>query len=294
MPFKKSGVKKFNLLFHRHSIGKNTKLAVGIVGCGTIGMELAQWLQRDLKQTAQVVVLHDRIFEKASELAKLLHPSPVSTNSLEELVQRSQLIIESASASAVPEIAQNTFKKGKDLMVMSTGGLLQNPALFTLARKQSSRIYIPSGAIGGVDAIKAAGLGGIECLSLTTWKSPESLASAPYWIKKNKSWESIKKETLLFEGDVLTAIQLFPQNINISAILQLAVPEFLNIVVRIYAVPQLRKNIHEIVIQAESGNMTFRMENEPAPMNPKTSYLAILSAKVLLKEITSSIIRVGS
>ncbi len=280
--------------FSRESLPnrKRPRVSIGIVGCGTIGGELAGWIHTHLKNKARLAALYDLNPSQSNRLEKSLSLSSVSVVSLEELVAKSDLVVEAASVEAVPLVAKKVLQKGKDLLVMSVGGLARNQGLITLAQEHGCRIYIPSGAIGGLDAVKGAALSKIDTAVLTTRKAPETLADAPYWKERKKEWQAISKETVLFEGNATEAIRLFPKNINVSATVQLAAPDA-DWKVKIIAVPGLRRNMHEIRVEGESGKMVFRMENLPAPGNPKTSYLAVLSAKSLLEEIFSSV-RVGS
>lgn len=265
-----------------------SRVSIGIVGCGTIGGELANWVHTRLKNKARIAALYDLNPSQSERLKESLSLNSASTGSLEQLIAKSDLVIEAASVEAVPVVAKKALQEGKDLMVMSVGGLLRNRGLIALAQERGSRIYIPSGAIGGLDAIKGAALSRIDTVLLTTRKAPEAFADAPYWKEKQKEWQSLSEETILFEGKAAEAIRLFPKNINVSAALQLAAPNA-DWKVKIVAVPGLRRNMHEIQVEGESGKMLFQMENLPAPGNPKTSYLAVLSAKALLEEIFSSV-----
>lgn len=269
-----------------------SKISIGIVGCGTIGGELAGWIHARLKNKARIAALYDLNPAQSKRLKESLSLSSSSVGPLEQLIAESDFVIEAASVEAVPVVAKKALRKGKDILIMSVGGLLQNQRLIALAQEHGSRIYIPSGAIGGLDAVKGAALSRIGAALLTTRKAPESLADAPYWKEKRKKWQSLSRETILFEGKAAEAVRLFPKNINVSAALQLAAPD-VDWRIKIIAVPGLRRNIHEIQVEGELGKMMFRLENLPAPGNPKTSYLAVLSAKALLKEIFSSV-RIGS
>lgn len=271
---------------------KRSRVSIGIVGCGTIGSELAGWIHTHLKNKARLEALYDLNPSQSNRLKESLSLTSVSVVSLEQLAAKSDLVIEAASVGAVPLVAKEVLQKGKDLFVMSVGGLLQNQGLIALAQEHGCRIYIPSGAIGGLDAVKGAALSKIDTAVLTTRKAPEALADAPYWKEKQKEWRAISEETVLFEGNVTEAIRLFPKNINVSAALQLAAPDA-DWKVKIVAVPGLCRNMHEIRVEGESGKMVFQMENLPAPGNPKTSYLAVLSAKALLENLFSTV-RVGS
>lgn len=266
-------------------------MKVGIVGCGAIGSELARAIDREIRE-AQLVALTDINEKKAKELADSLKRKP-EVSSIDELIKKSDLIIEAASKDVVPSLARKVIDRGKDIMIMSVGGLLGNEDIFNLARKRNSKIYLPSGALAGLDGVKSASIGRIDSVTLTTRKPPEGLKGAPY-IKRNKiDLDAITKEKVIFEGSATEAVEGFPQNINVSATLSLAGIGKEKTRVKIIADPNLKKNIHEIEVKGEFGRLVSRTENLPFPKNPKTSYLACLSAIATLKGIVSSI-KVGT
>ncbi|MCM8781346.1 MAG: DUF108 domain-containing protein [Candidatus Omnitrophica bacterium] len=88
-------------------------------------------------------------------------------------------------------------------------------------------------------------------------------------------------------------MRFFPQNINVAATLSLAGIGSKNTIVRIIASPQTTRNIHQIEIESEAGRIVTRTENTVHPDNPKTSYLAVLSAVATLRDILESI-RIGT
>ncbi|MBI4708486.1 MAG: DUF108 domain-containing protein, partial [Candidatus Omnitrophica bacterium] len=147
------------------------------------------------------------------------------------------------------------------------------------------QIYLPSGAICGLDGVKSASLGRIDKVTLTTRKPPRSLEGAPYLVSKGINLSQIKQETLLFEGTAEEAIRGFPQNVNVCATLSIAGigPEKTR--VKIITSPFYTSNIHEVEAEGAFGRLTVRTENVPSPQNPKTSYLAALSAIATLKQI---------
>lgn len=266
-------------------------MKVGIVGCGAIGRELAQAIDREIEE-AQLVALTDIDKEKAKELVESLKEKP-EILPLDELIERSDLIIEAASKDVVPSLAKKVIDQGKDIMIMSVGGLLGNEDIFNLARKRNSKIYLPSGALAGLDGVKSASIGRIDSVTLTTRKPPEGLKGAPY-IKRNKiDLDTITKEKVIFEGSATEAVEGFPQNINVSATLSLAGIGAEKTMVRIIADPEIKRNIHEIEVKGEFGRLISRTENLPSPKNPKTSYLACLSAIATLKGIVNNI-KVGT
>jgi len=268
------------------------KIKVGIVGCGTIGSELARACQARLKISVDLVGICDLIEEKAGLLQKSLKDK-IPVLGLDDLVKRSGLIVEAAGAKISADILKKAIESKKDVLIMSIGGLLGNESMLEEAEKAGINVYLPSGALCGIDGLKSASVGRIDSVTLTTRKPPKGLAGAPYITKNNIDLLSIKEETVVFEGTADDAVKGFPQNVNVAAILSLAGLGSANTRVRIVTSPDYTKNIHEVEIKSESGNITTRTENLPSKVNPKTSQLAVFSAIATLEGVVKSV-RVGT
>jgi aspartate dehydrogenase len=264
-------------------------LKIGLVGCGAIGSEIAKSIDRgDI--SAQLVAVCDHNPETAQELIGSLGIKPVKAN-LEELVDRSDLVVEAASQRAVPAIAAAALGKGRNLMIMSVGALADVElyrSIKRMASEHGSKVYLPSGAISGLDGLKSASSGSIKRVTLTTTKSPESLEGAPYIREMKIDLKGLKEPTLIFEGSAAEAVKAFPANVNVAATLCLAARDG-NVRVRIIADPSIKVNRHEIVAEGDFGRITTSVENVPSPKNPKTSYLAALSAIATLRSIVEPI-----
>lgn len=272
---------------------KTKKLKIGIAGCGAIGSSLAKAVTFDLSDKAELASLYDSEIEKAYNLASKLKCKAAALN-LEELISRSELVIEAAKAPAAFDIAKKALSSSRDIMIMSVGGVMEHyQELKVLAQEKRARIFIPSGAICGIDGLKALSLGRIKSVILTTRKPPKGFVGVPYLLKKKIRLENIDKDTLIFEGNALQAVKAFPQNINVAAILSIAGIGAEDTIVRIVASPALTRNTHEIEIESEAGKITTRTENVIHPENPKTSYLAVLSAIAVLKQILEPV-RIGT
>jgi aspartate dehydrogenase len=171
------------------------------------------------------------------------------------------------------------------------GGLIGKEKLLKLAK--NSRVYIPSGAICGIDGLKSASAGRIDSVTLTTRKPPKGLEGAPYLKERGIDPARFKDETVVFDGSAKDAIKGFPQNVNVSAVLSLAGIGAARTRVRIIASPGSERNIHEVEITGDFGKILTRTENVPSRTNPKTSALAILSAIATLGAIADRV-RVGT
>lgn len=263
------------------------KLRIGIVGSGAIGTSLAKFIYKELSDKAVLAALYDVERIKAERLSIFLaHRSSLAVESLERLIAKSDLVIECASAASSFSIAQPCLLKGKDVMIMSVGGVVEKfKVLCDLAKRKNTNIYIPSGAISGIDALKASSIGKIKSVTLTTTKNPLSFKGVKYVEEGGIALDKLKSDLILFSGAAFEAVKYFPQNINVSAVLSLAGIGAHKTKVRIIASPRTKKNIHEIRIESEAGSVFTRTENILHPQNPKTSFLAVLSAIATLKQI---------
>ena len=269
-----------------------SKIKVGIIGCGTIGSQIAHACQGDLKDKVELVALCDSDADKAAALKKALNKGPVLLK-LDSLIKKCTLIIEAASAGMSGEVLSKCVKARKSCMIMSVGGLIGREGLLKAARDKGIKVYMPSGALCGVDGLKSASAGRIDSVTLTTRKPPKGLEGAPYLRQKNMDIAGITGETTIFEGSAEEAIKGFPQNVNVSAVLSLAGLGAKKTRVKIVTSPHYTKNIHEVEIEGEAGRIFTRTENVPSKTNPKTSGLAVFSAIATLSGITDSV-RVGT
>ena len=262
-------------------------LKVGVIGCGAIGTEICRAIDRGIVKAHLVAVL-DRSRDNCERLMTSLDKKP-AISLPDEMISNADIIVECASAQAVREFGVNILESGKDLMVLSAGAFRDSGLLKRLtdtARAHHCRIYIPSGAIAGIDGLKSAAVAGINKVTLTTTKNPKGLKGAPFIETNNIDIDSYREKTLLFEGNADEAIAAFPANVNVAVSLSLAGIGIKNTHVRIFVDPGAKRNIHDVSVEGDFGNFTCRVENVPSPGNPRTSYLAALSAIATLKKIT--------
>ncbi|MEW6201503.1 MAG: aspartate dehydrogenase domain-containing protein [bacterium] len=258
---------------------------VGILGCGTIGTYVAKFLDSD-ELPAILAGVCDRDPERAESLITHLK-NTVHIYDINKLVHYSDLIVECASAQAVDEIVILCCEHQKHLVVLSIGGL-RTEHLERAARSRIS-LTIPSGAIGGLDAIQAHADAGIEELTLTTRKPPAAYRQVEWVIKQGIDVDDIKGETVLFEGSADSAVERFPQNVNVAGTLKIVSGDFSGLRVRVIADPHVHYNLHEIYVRSRIGAATTRFENLPSPENPKTSALACHSAVATLRKMLSNV-----
>ncbi len=266
---------------------------IGIMGCGAIGSGLADYVHRHCQKHASIRALYDVISDKAIALEQRLGLTGVVCSSFERLIQRSDLIVEAVNAADTKILVRRIIEAKKDVLAMSVGKFLKAKALFRLAERRGCHLLFPSGAVAGLDAIKAARLAGIDRVTLTTRKPLSGLKGNPYFLKKGLDLSKITTQTILYEGSVEEAVKLFPQNINVAATIALASGMEDKLRVRLMTSPEYRRNSHEIEVHGAFGTLVTRTENVVCPDNPKTSYLAVLSGIQALKQFFETV-RVGT
>lgn len=263
---------------------------VGLAGLGAIGRRVARALDDGIPGlTLAGATARDR--GKAESFLATLATRPPYFD-LDALIEASDIVVEASTQAHLEEIAPRTLGRGRDLIVLSCGGLLGRKDWVALAEAKGARILVPSGAIGGLDAVKGARVGEITAVTMETRKPPRGLAGAPWIVERKIDLEAIRHETLIFEGPATDACRAFPANVNVLAALSLAGigPERTRIC--IFAVPGLPRNQHRISVEGEFGSLRVEIENVPSE-NPRTGRLSYLSTIALLRDLGATL-RVGT
>jgi aspartate dehydrogenase len=261
---------------------------VGLAGCGTIGTQLALTLQRHYPHAARLTALHDADPRSALTLQRRLHPAPPIV-SLPQLIRRSDLILEAASPALAATLVPRALRAGRSVFVMSVGALVLDRRWQRWARQPRALVHIPSGALAGLDGVKALAVGRVRRLTLTTRKPPRALAQAPYVRARGWVLAHLRRPRVLFEGSPRQVVRHFPQNTNVAAALMLAGGRAgARVRVRVVADPRLSRNVHELEVVGDCGRVQCRVESRPS-RNPKTSELAVRSAVAALGRLFDAI-----
>jgi aspartate dehydrogenase len=278
------------------------KKKISIIGCGAIGSELAQHVDSNMTKNVTLLSILDIRPENAQTLkSKLSNNSPLIFNNFADFVKSEsfkevELVIEAASQNAITSYLNQLISFKKDVLVMSVGAFANSAFFSEVSRNVESNdinIYVPSGAIAGIDALKSV-KNSVSYVTLTTTKNPNSLKDSPFFKNNNFTVDSIKKRTLIFEGSAIEAVQNFPANVNVAALLGLAGIGIEKTKVNVIADPSIRINKHEIKVIGKFGELIVRVKNIPSSTNPKTSYLAILSVIECLRSITTKGFKYGT
>ncbi|MCK4902024.1 MAG: aspartate dehydrogenase [Thermoplasmatales archaeon] len=251
-------------------------MKLGIIGCGAIGTDVAT--AADKMKDIQKIYLYDIKKVASNKLCKSLKKAEIKP--VKEFLDDVDVVFEAASQGAVEEYAEMVIEACKDLVIMSVGSLLNKKfkdRIEKIAKEKRCKIYLPSGAVCGIDGILSGSIDIIDEVTLVTTKSPESLG------------KSYNKRTIVFKGNAREAVKKFPMNINVAASLSLAGIGFDDTKVEIVVDPVATRISHKILAHGKFGRLRAEVENMPNPKNPKSSYMASLSAIATLKRIVNPI-----
>jgi len=251
-------------------------MKLGIIGCGAIGTDVA--IAADKMEEIEKIFLYDIKTESAEKLNAKVKKSEIKN--VEDFLDDVDVVFEAASQKAVSDYAEKILAAGKDIIIMSVGGLFNDNfrlKLENIAREKKCKIYLPSGAVCGIDGVLSASVEQIYEVTLVTTKPPKALGT------KNG------KREVIFEGSARDAVKKFPKNINVAANLSIAGIGFDDTKVEIVVDPVATRNSHKILAHGKFGRLRAEVENMPNPNNPGSSYMASLSAIATLKRITNPI-----
>jgi len=251
-------------------------MKLGIIGCGAIGTDVATAAVK--MKDIEKIYLYDKNKKASSKLNKSLKKTKILP--VKEFLKDVDVVFEAASKEAVEEYAELIINGGKDLVIMSVGSLLNEKfrkKIEKISKEKHCKIYLPSGAVCGIDGILSGSIDIIDEVTLVTTKPPEAL---------NKEYN---KRKIVFEGNARDAVKKFPMNINVAASLSLAGIGFDKTKVEIVADPVATRISHKILAHGKFGRLRAEVENMPNPNNPRSSYMASLSAIATLKKIINPI-----
>lgn len=261
---------------------------LGVVGCGNIGNEIAMAVDKgDIN--VNLHAFYDVDKSRYDVLKARYKNLKASFMPVEKLIKSSDLVVECAVKSAVRGLFELAIKHNKDIMFLSAGGVLDCMDLIEQAKKKHINIYVPSGAVVGIDGLDAAMYAGLKSVTLITRKPPQAFKGNK-WLEEQKiDLDAISAETTVFDGPAREAVQAFPANVNVAATLSIAGIGPDKTKVKVIVDPFINSNMHEIIVEGDFGRFRVISENLPSPRNPKTSYITGLSVIVMIKKITGSI-----
>jgi len=263
---------------------------VAIAGLGAIGLPLARALDRGVDGLSLVAVaVRDRA---KAEAALGDFRTPPSLVGLEALAA-ADIVVEAAPAAVFEEIARAAIEAGRILVPASVGALLPRMHLVARAQQTGARIVVPTGALLGLDAVRAATEGDVDSVTMVTRKPPAGLDGAPYLAKHDIHVLETREPLCVFRGNAFDAAAGFPANVNVAAALALAGIGPERTEVEIWADPSVTRNTHTIRVEAAAARFTMTIENVPSEENPRTGKITPLSMLACLRGLVSTL-KIGS
>lgn len=265
-------------------------LTVAIGGLGAIGLDLARALDRGVPGLRLVAVsARDKDRARARVAGFGAAPAVVELAALAQ----ADIVVEAAPASVFEQIAVPAIAAGRIFVPSSVGALLPRMHLIEQAKASGARIVVPTGALLGLDAVRAAAEGEVASVTIESRKPPRGLAGAPYLEAHAIDVLAVTTPSLVFEGNAFDAAAGFPANVNVAAALALAGIGPERTTVQIWADPGLTRNTHTIRVEAAAARFTMTIEGVPSESNPRTGKLTPLSVLACLRGLVSTL-KVGS
>ncbi len=267
-------------------------LTVAIGGLGTIGLAVARALDctsgpAGVEGLRLVAVSARNLDKAAANLADFVDPPEIVE--LEDLAGRADIVLEAASGAVFERIAEPALRAGRVLVPCSVSALLPRLYLVALAQQTGGRIVVPTGALPGLDAVRACAEGPVESITLEARRPPAGLAGSPYLAKHNIDALSITTPTRVFEGNAVEAAAGFPSCANVAIALALAGIGAVRTRVAIWADPAVEHSTHTVRVRAEAARLSLTVENVPSEAHPRTGRLAPLAAIACLRGLVCTL-----
>ena len=266
-------------------------LRVGVAGLGAVGMPVARALDAGIEGLALAGVAASDKARAEKRVADFRAPPPVVD--LDALVEMSDVLVEGLPPVHFLDLARPTVEAGKILIPLTVTALLVNMDLVERARETGARIIVPTGAILGLDAVRAAAEGTVEEVVMVTRKPPAGLKTAPFVKEQGLDLDALDAPLKLYEGSVRDAAQKFPANVNVSVALALAGIGPDETRYEIWVDPGIDRNTHTIRVESAETRFEMTIVGVPSVENPATGKLTPLSAIATLKGLVSPL-KVGT
>lgn len=259
--------------------GTPTTRRVGLVGYGAVGSQLGTALLAGDVAGMRLT----GVVDPASA------PPDLAVEDIETLVRDCDVVVESANANVLAATAPTVLEAGRTLLALSVGAFLREGLWPLVVRPTAGSLLFSSGAIGGLDLVRAVGLGDAEATArLTSRKKPSALEQP--WMSEPEL-ERLRglaegESLVLYDGDANGAAQWFPQNLNVAAALAIALRDRSKVQVRLLAVGGAERTVHDIEVDSRLGTYRFEVDNYPSPANAATSEVVTYAVLRSLQDLS--------
>lgn len=264
-------------------------LRLGIAGLGTIGLAVAKRVDAGDAGDMVVAAVSARNTQKAADnTAAFAHRPDIVP--IGEIGEHCDVVLECAPRSVFDVLAASAISNGCIFIPLSVGALLDRPELVDQARACGAKIVVPTGALIGLDAVKAIAQGNVTSITMVTRKPPRGLKGAPHITAIGVDLDRVNEPLKVFSGTAREAARGFPANVNVAAALGLAGIGPDRTMVEIWADPTVQHNTHTITAKSDSSDFTMTIQNIPTEENPPTGKITALSALATLQRLTSPLV----
>ena len=265
-------------------------LKVGLAGLGAVGLSVARRLETGIPGLALAAVAVRDQDKARRNLPEAGAGIPIMA--AEALAQSCDIVVECLPPDMFRKVATSAIEAGRIFMPLSAGQLLDNWDLVERAKATGARILVPTGALLGLDAVRAAAEGTIRSVTMITRKPPDGLDGAPYLVERGISLKNLKAPLKIFDGSAREGARGFPANVNVAAALSLAGIGPDRTRLEIWADPALTRNTHRIEVDADTARFSMMIEGVPSE-NPRTGRIVPLSVIAALRGLVSEL-KVGT
>ena len=267
-------------------------MRVALAGFGNVGQDLARRLSGGAIPEARLTAITARDLDKARANSAGLEPRPLVLP-LAVLPTHADVIVECATAQALPEIARVALGAGKTLVPVSVGGLAAHPEILDWV-EHGGRLRVATGALPGLDAIRTAAEDGIASVRLTSRIRPESLAHEDHVRQGGFDFTVPPAEAVqVFAGSAREAALAFPRHFNVAVTVSLAGIGLDRTHVTMFADPDVAGTVHLIEVDGDNIRLRLESRNRPSATNPRTSRAVAPSILAALRALISPV-QVGS
>lgn len=262
---------------------------VAVAGLGAIGMRVAQAIDRGQIADMTLVAVSAGDRERGRQRVAAFQ-SPPHVLELEELAAHADIVVECVPAAVFRQVAEPAVAAGRILMPLSVGALLNHMDLVATAKANGGRIIVPTGALIGLDTVRAMAIGEIHSVRLETRKPPAGLSGAPYLVENRIDVDGLTGPACVFRGTAREAAKAFPANVNVAAALALAGIGPDRTQVEVWADPTIDRNRQSVTISSDSGDASMTIANIPSADNPRTGRIVANSVLATLARMTAPLV----
>jgi aspartate dehydrogenase len=270
--------------------GAGLSMRIGLIGYGTIGRALSRAVRDGRAGDANLVAILGRDVDRMRKAGANEEQCKLTATPSEFFATEMDIAVEAAGHGALAQYAEEALLSGHDMLAVSVGALADEGLLTSIKRaatKSGRRLLIPSGALGGLDAISAGAVGAMDKVIITVRKPPAAWKGTP---AEDATGGAGNEPVCFYEGRAREAVMLFPQNINVVAALSLSGVGFERTEIKMYADPAVQHNTFEILARGEFGELQLVLKNRPYPENPKTGYLVVMSLIKSIRRLQETVV----